>query len=146
MLPIVQSGNTLATLSLTNYQWTLNGVDIPGANEPTLIIEPPYGIYTCYCVNEAGCISSTNPYQPYLSLGEQFQHQVAISPNPSSDALHISSSGIINHISVYSSEGKVLDNYYPNSLNYSIYGLESGIYFIEIQIANQNFISKFVQL
>lgn len=146
MLPIVQSGNTLATLSLSNYQWTLNGVDIPGANEPTLIIEPPYGIYTCYCVNDAGCISSTNPYQPYLSLGEQFQYQVSISPNPSSDALHISSSGVINHISVYSSEGKELDNYYPNSLNYSIYGLKSGIYFIEIQIANQNFISKFVQL
>ena len=146
MLPITQSGNTLATLSLTNYQWTLDGVDIAGANGPTLFIEPPYGIYTCYCTNEAGCISATEPYQPFLNINEEIMDYVTISPNPSSGPVDIAGFATINQIQIYSSDGKLIQTHFPNALNYQITDLKSGMYFIEIQIDYQKINSKFIQL
>jgi subtilisin family serine protease len=146
MLPITQSGNTLATLSLTNYQWTLNGTDIQGANSPTLLIEPPYGVYTCYCTNEAGCISSTEPYQPFLLLAEEMMINVNISPNPSSGPIEISANDIIDKIQLFSSDGKLIQSYLPNCLKWEITDLKSGMYFIEIQIDSQKINSKFIHL
>ncbi len=146
ILPIIQSGNTLATLSLTNYQWTLNGMDIPGATGPTLTIEAPYGVYTCYCTNEAGCISSTDPYQPYSGLDEYSTQGIMISPNPSSDDFQISAFDIISQIQMFSSEGKLLQTFIPNTSLYSISGLNSGVYFIEILVGKQKIVSKFIQL
>jgi subtilisin family serine protease len=146
MLPITQSGNTLATISLTNYQWTINGIDIVGANGPTLIIEPPYGVYTCYCTNEAGCISSTAPYQPFLTVNLNLINGITIHPNPSSGLVNISGDKNLEEIKIFNSDGKLIQCHFPNATNYQISNLKSGIYFIEILMDSEKINSKFIQL
>ncbi len=146
ILPITQSGNTLATLSLTNYQWTMNGIDIPGATEPTLNIEPPYGIYTCYCTNEAGCISSTDPYQPITGINDYILENIVISPNPSSSEFKITAVQNINNVNIFSSDGKLVKSIQPNTSQCSVSKLYPGVYYIEITVGKEKIVSKFIQL
>jgi hypothetical protein len=124
----------------------LNGIDIPGATSPTLTIEPPYGIYTCYCTNEAGCISSTDPYQPYAGFDIYSNEHVSISPNPSTGDFEITAFNIINNIHIFSSDGKLLQILQPNTSYCKITGLKPGIYFIEITLGKEKIVSKFIQL
>lgn len=146
ILPIVQSGNTLATLSFTNYQWTLNGVDIPGATSSTLVISPPYGTYTCYCTDQNGCISETEPFTPIMGLVNVEQTSIHLFPNPTSDEFSIQTIGKIHSIKGFTQDGKEVEIKKTEENTYSISHLPRGIYHLLIELENEKIYSKITRL
>ena len=147
MLPIVQSGNTLATLSLTNYQWTLNGVDIPGANSSTLTIYPPYGVYSCYCTNSAGCISSTEPFSPLVGLTGDFEENIiSIYPNPVIDVITLATTEEVDELRVIDASGRILLDIKDPGFQLDLSELETGNYLLQLCITGQFYYSKIAKL
>ena len=146
ILPIIQSGNTLATLSFTNYQWTLNGVDIPGAINSTLTISPPYGTYTCYCTNENGCVSETAPFTPFANISEINEDNFSIYPNPTNDIFTVQSNTEIIDIKAFTQIGKEVNLRRINNNSYSISELPSGIYHLVIERKNEKIHSKITRM
>lgn len=146
MLPIVLSGNTLATLSFTTYQWTLNGADIPGETNSTLDIFPPYGTYTCYGVSDEGCISTTGPFTVGVGINEVFTEKVIVYPNPTNSDFIVDTPEEIKSLRLFSMNGKEMYPEKKNGNTYSISSLPSGIYYIEIQLENENFYVKIIRM
>lgn len=146
ILPIIQSGNTLASLSFTNYQWTLNGVDIPGATNATLVISPPYGTYTCYCISAEGCRSETEPFAVSLGINELISQDVVLYPNPTSDKFTILTYEKIISLHAYSVIGKELEIEKLDENNYSIEALPSGIYHLVIEFEKEKIYSKITRM
>jgi hypothetical protein len=146
ILPILQSGNVLATLSFTNYQWTLNGVDIPGATEQTLVIEPPYGTYTCYCVSDDGCITETPPFTVTLGNLELSQSESAVYPNPTSDLFYIKGKSSELDVQVYDAAGKEMISFKGTNNAISIGHLPKGIYHVSIFDGKEKKWSKIVRM
>lgn len=146
ILPILQSGNVLATLSFTNYQWTLNGIDIPGANEQTLVIEPPYGTYTCYCVSSDGCISETAPYTVSAGLNEPGSANFSVYPNPVTDKFTVGNNLPYQRIDLFDSNGKKILVNQSEDGSYNISHLAKGVYQIVIHLENQKIESKIIKM
>jgi subtilase family serine protease len=146
MLPIFQSGNVLATLSFSTYQWTLNGQDIPGATSQTLEIFPPYGVYTCYCVSPDGCITETAPFSFGAGVASTSQEHVSIFPNPSDGMFTIFGFKTIDHIELIDQQGKCVALKEISEGNYSIEHLEKGIYMLFITSNERMFQSKIIRM
>jgi len=146
ILPILVSGNTLATLSFTNYQWTLDGNDIPGATNSTLNVSPPYGTYTCYCVSSDGCISETDPVSLNLGLIETEIDQIQVYPNPTSDQFSINTSTAILSLKMFNEEGKEVFPIKTGFNSYSINSLSKGIYHIVVDTENEKIYSKITRM
>jgi hypothetical protein len=148
MLPIVQSGNTLATLSLTNYQWTMNGTDIPGATSSTLEIAPPYGIYTCYCTNDAGCISETDPYSPVVGLSTLNAPDLtlAIFPNPVEGTLTIQVNSNILAVRITDLSGREVLYRSTSASEIDVHDVQQGNYIIEVHTTDHVYYSKIMKL
>ena len=146
ILPITQIGNTLITSSFSNYQWTLNGNDIPGATSSTLVIYPPYGTYTCYCVSPEGCVSETDPYTVLAAISEKHQDQIRIYPNPSSDEITIQSSSPILEIEFKDASGRLVQPEKIKDQTWSIRTLSRGLYEVTFETSNEKFHSKIMRL
>lgn len=146
ILPITQLGNTLITSSFSNYQWTLNGVDIPGATSSTLVITPPYGTYTCYCVSPEGCISETPPYTVLAGLTENSLSSIRIYPNPSHDVISISTSLPIISIEFKDATGRVVHPEKTSDSQWSFNKLARGLYEVTITTTTEKFFSKIMRL
>jgi subtilisin family serine protease len=142
ILPIIQSGNTLATLSLTNYQWTLNGIDIPGATNSTLEITPPGGTYTCYCVSTDGCVSETSPYTVVLGIDDLKKVPVVIYPNPSAASFWLQTDQTVRSVKAYDMTGKEVELVRGFDNSYSLSALPSGNYQLVIELENEKIYSK----
>lgn len=146
ILPIIQSGNTLATLSLTTYQWTLNGVDIPGATNSTLEITPPGGTYTCYCVSADGCISETPPFIVVLGIEEIIGTPVVIYPNPSAASFWLQTEQKVKSVKTYDLHGKEFELIRQFDNSYSILSLPKGNYHLIIELENEKIHSKITRM
>jgi hypothetical protein len=146
ILPILQSGNVLATLSFSNYQWTLNGEDIPGATEQTLVIEPPYGTYTCYCVSADGCISETPPFTVSLGIDELSENGNLIFPNPTNDLFYLNENHESTVIRLFDASGKEVNYKKIDNKSYSIGHLPKGIYHLSIEQNKQKVWVKVVRM
>lgn len=146
ILPILQSGNVLATLSFSNYQWTLNGVDIPGATSQTLTIEPPYGTYTCYCVSADGCISETPPFTVSAGIDEINLSLNAIFPNPATDYFKVNDMLQYDAIELFDHHGKKIQLLKNEDGSYDISRLSKGIYQAVIFSGNQKIESKMIKM
>ena len=146
ILPILQSGNVLATLSFSNYQWTLNGVDIPGANEQTLVIEPPYGTYTCYCVSDDGCITETPPFTVTLGINELVNTDNIVYPNPTTDVFYVNAPYTDDVLRIFDAAGKEVEYRKEANNGISIGHLPKGIYHISITTGEEKKWSKIVRL
>jgi hypothetical protein len=146
ILPILQSGNVLATLSFSNYQWTMNGVDIPGATEQTLVIEPPYGTYTCYCVSADGCVTETPPYTVAAGIDENSAVNLGVYPNPVIDKFNIGNELSYNSIELFDAFGKRIPLIKSDDGTYNISSLSKGIYQIVIYTENQKIESKIIKM
>jgi hypothetical protein len=145
--PISLNGNELSTFTLsTNYQWTLNGVDIPGATNSTLAITPPFGTYSCYTVNTNGCVSETAPIVIVLGLTEVVSDKISIFPNPTSDLFKIKSAEQISAVKIYNNSGKQLPINKIDSETYSISTLPSGIYHVIIELESEKIYSKITRM
>lgn len=146
ILPIIQSGNTLATLSLTTYQWTLNGADIPGAIGSTLEITPPGGTYTCYCLSENGCISETAPFIAILGLDDTNNSPLVLFPNPSTDSFWLQTDLIVKSLKAYDLNGKEFELIRQFDNSYSISMLPKGNYHLIIELENEKIHSKITRM
>ncbi len=146
ILPIIQSGNTLATLSLTTYQWTLNGADIPGATNSTLEISPPGGTYTCYCVSAEGCISETPPFTVVLGIEELKGSPVVIYPNPSAASFWLQTEQTVKSVKAYDLDGKEIELIQQFDNSYSISSLPKGNYHLIIELENEKIYSKITRM
>jgi hypothetical protein len=145
IMPITQFGNTLVTSSFSNYQWTLNGQDIPGATSSALVISPPYGTYTCYCLSPEGCISETDPYTPNAGIIEN-TIDLMVFPNPSSDYFEIKGLVEIQSIHLYDEKGKELKILNQANNQFSIAHLSSGIYYLIIESEDQKIHAKITRM
>jgi hypothetical protein len=68
--------------------------------------------------------------------------ELVVYPNPAENILNFKSSFEISQIRVYSSDGRLIENYFINGENHiDIGGLKSGIYFVEF-IASEKVIRK----
>jgi hypothetical protein len=146
LLPIFQSGNFLATLSFSNYQWTLNGQDIPGATSQTLEIFPPYGVYTCYCLSPDGCITETAPFSPLAGIQTIDGTEVHIYPNPTSDQFMLDGLSNIENVELFDQQGKSVKIEEISSGTYSIEHLEKGIYTLLVHSNELKFQSKIIRM
>jgi hypothetical protein len=146
MLPIFQSGNVLATLSFSTYQWTLNGQDIPGATAQTLEIFPPYGVYTCYCVSPDGCITETAPFSIGAGIPSISEQHISIFPNPSNGHFSLLGISTIDQIELVDQHGKIVELKEISFGNYSIEHLEKGIYTLFIRSNERKFQSKIIRM
>jgi len=145
--PITVNGNQLSTFTLaSNYQWTLNGVDIPGATNSILDITPPYGTYTCYTINTNGCISETAPIVIVLGLTEVISDKISIFPNPTSDLFQLKSSEPITSVKIYNNSGKEVFFNKIDSKTYSISHLPNGIYHVIIELESEKIYSKITRM
>lgn len=145
ILPIFQSGNYLVTLSLTNYQWTKDGLDIPGATEATLEILPPYGVYTCYSISPEGCVSETAPFTPIAGLNENELSDVRVIPNPTSGAFQLSREIHGQSITLTDLFGKRIPLRLDSSGYYDIGALSIGTYLLEIGSQNGLIVRKIMK-
>jgi len=68
----------------------------------------------------------------------------AISPNPAKNTLNIQSKKVINVVSVYDMQGRMLKQYLPNSNSsrIDISKFSSGFYFIKIQCGETEYLRK----
>jgi hypothetical protein len=146
MLPIIQTGNTLATLSFTTYQWTLNGQDIPGATSSTLEIFPPYGTYTCYSYSDEGCISVTAPFTVTAGIDLRKVNEIIVSPNPTNDQFSILSDHQIEKIQLFSVLGQEILPEIIGINSYSISTLPQGIYHLIVYIEKEKFHTKIIRM
>ena len=146
LLPIFQSGNFLATLSFSNYQWTLNGQDIPGATSQTLEIFPPYGVYTCYCLSPDGCITETAPFSPLAGIQTIDGTEVHIYPNPTTDQFMIEGLNNLEKVELFDQQGKSVDIQEISLGTYSIEHLEKGVYTLFIRSNELKFQSKIIRM
>jgi hypothetical protein len=146
ILPIMQSGNTLASLSFTDYQWTLNGTNIPGATNQTLDITAPFGTYTCYCTSVDGCISETPPLTITLGLNDAVSQEIMLFPNPTNDFFTILSEQKIVSMRIFSENGKELTINNLGDKKYSIAGYPSGIYHVIIEFESEKIYSKITRM
>jgi hypothetical protein len=146
ILDIIQVGNILATSSFDNYQWTLNGVDIPGATASTLAITPPYGTYTCYSVSMDGCISETPALTITAGIDIIEMEDFVIYPNPTNDIFSISSHLSECKVKVFDAMGKELELVQTSPLSYSIAHLTKGVYHVLIETEYQKIQAKIIRM
>jgi hypothetical protein len=146
IMPITQIGNTLITSSYSNYQWTLDGVDIPGATNPSLVISPPYGTYTCYSVSPEGCVSETEPYSVIVGFSQVQGTHVRIFPNPTNDLITIKTDLNIIHVEFRDAVGRIVNPEKLMGNSWSTGKLAKGIYDVIIELENEKFLSKMIRM
>ncbi len=146
LLPITQIGNTLITSSFTaNYQWTLNGTEIPGATNSTLTIYPPYGTYTCYSMSPEGCISETNPFTVTAGQEALTLNYPLIFPNPTESDIYFYVDGEINSVDFYDAFGRSVFPLRRNQTSWSLSYLSPGVYHVHIDVNGEKLHSKIIR-
>lgn len=123
----------LSTTSSSNYQWTLNGVDLVDEDTPTLAISEPFGTYTCYAVSADGCITETDPFT--LTLGN-LALEIAdffVYPNPTLEKIRINEDLIYSKIQLFDMNGREQKMMKLSQNEYDISGLAVGAYFLKIE-------------
>lgn len=108
--PIVVSADflTLSTSSSNSiYQWTINGTDIPGATNDTLILSSIQdGVYDCYTTGENGCTVYAGSVGIYLSLVNPEISSLIIYPNPAKNKINIRSESTVSSVRIIDITGK----------------------------------------
>ena len=81
-----------------------------------------------------------------LSVSDKQLNQIIVSPNPVSETLKISSSGIhLSSIEILSLQGKVLTTEIDNLQEINLNHLSSGVYFIKLISEENSVIKKFIK-
>jgi hypothetical protein len=81
-----------------------------------------------------------------LSNGDQnrFEHEMILSPNPSSEKISISSPFILEATNIYNSLGSLMITS-KNETDITISSLPAGIYFLRVQTVDSVFAKKFIK-
>jgi len=158
VIPIVSidgNGNIIESTVANFYQWYLNGVLIPNANNQTLEITTS-GSYHVATQDDNGCFAiSSSIDATFTSTNELKEIQsISIYPNPVKELLQINlelEKAGIYYLEIIDTNGKVLleNNYNLQTKEEVIFNtalFPAGIYFIKIKNENGQLVRKFVKI
>jgi len=132
--------------SQVNYQWSLNGVVLPGEVSQLIFITPPYGVYTV-STSIGGCVAVSNSITINAGLDDKVMSKyLKISPNPTTGDFRILSDVKMISVSAADMNGKEVELIEKSESFYSIVTLKQGTYFIKIVTEKGLFRSKIVKL
>ena len=111
LLAIVFSGDTLTATGGhgTNYQWSLDGIDIPGAINVSYT-PVKSGTYTVTCLLNGGCTAKGNYIHFMNSVSNINNDSISVYPNPASGKINIRIDGMNNKVvfSLYNMLGQAV--------------------------------------
>ena len=125
---IVQNGNLLSTQAYATYQWSLNGLPIPGANGQSIMINQ-MGNYTVK-VSSFGCFDSSNVYAFTTGVNTIQQNAIYAAPNPTTGKFVVYGLSASN-IEVYNMFGALVKSI-ENSNEIDLSSFAQGIYTIRL--------------
>lgn len=146
--PITVSGDYL-TLSTTSsnavYQWTLNGADLPGETNNSLILSSfQSGFYDCYTTGENGCTVYAGGVGIYLSVENLSNLSLIIYPNPATNQVTISTESNLISVKMFDLTGKEI----PVDMNTNVLNIQhlaDGYYHLLIQTDKGSAQSKLIK-
>jgi subtilisin family serine protease len=146
--PVIYRADTLLISDLQpNYQWNLDGTDIPLETNDTLEITPPYGAYYAYSLSVDNCRSNSNTVTVGVGLKAlDDKGLIHVSPNPTSNVLKIEINEDITQIQAYDSNGKEVKLIDKGWNEYATNHLKSGTYFLTIKTTQGIYHSKFTKM
>jgi hypothetical protein len=150
---IVQNGNELSTQSFSQYQWQLNGNDIPGANNPTYFAGQS-GVYSVRVTDEHGCVNSSDTLwlnMPVTGM-EQFNDapwQVFLYHDVAAEMLTLTSNSEIQKLYITDLAGRPIVSLLQQparKAQCSTAAMPTGMYLVWIQsVANQTVVKRLVK-
>jgi PKD repeat protein len=152
---ISQPGFDLESTSAVSYQWSLNGVQLPGATFQTLF-PAQTGDYTVTIFDANGCSATSAPFTVTLvGVNEQLSdNEVVVYPNPANKLLFVTLPAGYERaeISVTNALGQVVmeipATFQTNEkqiINLNVDELARGVYFLRVQSSNAQEIKRFVK-
>ena len=145
--PIISNmGAILMSDVQTNYQWTLNGLEILGEISQTLSAVPPYGSYNVKSVSVDGCVSISNSLDLTSGLSAEVIKGISISPNPTTSDFSIKLDDQLISISATDVNGKEVNLIEKGNDTFSLYHLRSGSYYLKIVTDKGLFRSKIIKM
>ena len=152
--PVVTlAGHTLTvTGTYTSYQWYKNGVAISGSTTSSYTFATP-GSYQVI-VDSGGCLGASDTSDWHLSVNNVANNQNNFSVNQSGgDAFTLYASDILDEkltVNVYDATGrKIMESAWPEGTNkkqFTVNGLNSGIYFIRLSGGSTSAVLKWLKL
>lgn len=134
------SGILSTTTTFPTYQWYLNNALIPAANAQSYT---PSSIGNYYCIVTDGTCSDTSNTLTVSTLSSQNfeKDKVVVFPNPSSDVLNVTFSGVAATYSIVNMLGQEVlsnkisqENAAQNHISISVSHLKTGNYFLQMTI------------
>lgn len=80
-----------------------------------------------------------------MGVNDQNLVNISIYPNPATDFLNISSNNLIDEISIYSAEGKLIQTIEGNTTQIDISTYPSGVYLVNVRSGNVNKTQKLIK-
>lgn len=150
---ITVSGTDIVSSSGTGNQWYLNGIIIPGANASTYT-PTQNGNYTVEVTDGNGCSSVSAPFNvTWVSIIENiFNSGISVYPNPVTDNFVIELTGVnekTGNITITNALGQIVKSEILIPANemkwtFNISDLKPGVYFIQLQFENKNYVTRIV--
>ncbi len=126
------NGDTLLVYNALAYQWYFNNGIINNATD-SMLIATQTGNYSVVITDSNGCHATSNNVLVVVSgIAEINETSLIISPNPSTNQLNISSSALIEQITIYNTTGQLVLQTKESVID--IRGLSKGVYIAEISI------------
>lgn len=145
---IEASNGTLSTdLSDVSYQWLLNGVEIPGANQASFIPDTS-GTYSLEVTFTNGCTRVSNELLVEINaVADPIYHSRAIYPNPVSQVLYIDRFMLeeILSIRIINANGQQVKCEIVNTNQINVRSFSPGLYSIYFITTQGNYLSKFIK-
>ena len=146
---ITQSGDTLTATTAPNYQWYLNGVEIPGANTQSIVITEGGNYYVE--VGSQNCVFESNHIETSCICSNSIEdnslfHGISVYPNPANEELNV----VITLTSVEAASVTLIDltgrrlwlkNENDKADNFAwkipVADIAAGNYFVQINVGGQ---------
>lgn len=145
---VIVNGAALSTGNYSTYQWLLNDVVIPNANQQQYTATQT-GLYQVIVSNGSACIDTSKKVPVTITgVDALLSPKLELYPNPASESLTIITNQTAAALTVYDAHGSLI---HRQNLNQSTQTLDisnwpSGIYYIEVNSKSKITRKKFVKL
>jgi hypothetical protein len=148
-VPVITFQDTiLISTPASAYQWYVNGNMIEGATSQ-LHVPQVNGNYNVRVFNDFDCTSISIPANVnWVGFSDPVLNPVKFFPNPSSGEAWIESPCELKRIGIYTAQGKLVrEMNFENLLKQHIRLIDepAGVYFIQVESCNQQYILKWIK-
>jgi len=143
--PISLVSATLSTNSSADYQWTIDGNDIAGATNSSLLLGGLNGIFMCYTTNLDGCVAETPPFNFFLGINDFSTNSIQIYPNPTNGRILLKTELIIERISIFDAVGRLIPFILKSFYEFDLTDFPQGIYTLVISTNEGDFQTKVIK-